>query len=119
MSNLSTKEKSQNTIVLNSSENLKHTRFSRLMKLLTLIQRAIKNLRDRTKYRGIKNFRESIFEVLDDQAHFKLDDQKTSFSFLKNKTLRYALAKVKRKFKFITVCSSDQILKKLIKINYF
>ena len=74
------------------------TKFAKFIKLLILTQRAIKTMRNRTKFRPLKNVRERVLEVLDDQSYFRNKSQNRVFSFIKNKAFRKAIIRIKRFF---------------------
>lgn len=72
------------------------TKFVKFIKLLILTQRAIKTMRNRTKFRTLKSVRERVLEVLDDQSYFRNKTQHHVFSFIKHKAFRKAIVRIRR-----------------------
>lgn len=84
----------------------------KFIRLLILIQRAIKNMRNRTKFRSLKDMNERYLEIIDDQSHFMRKTPKNSFSFfIRNKTLRIFFVKlrrfIRRNFEILIIISSS------------
>ncbi len=110
------RQKSQKTVP-SSSEPYKPTKFVNFIKHLILVQRTIKQMRNRTKYRSLKNIRENALEVLDDKVYYRKNTQKFKFSFIRNKTFRYATTQFKkfytRKCKFLNDFLSRKNIKNI------
>ena len=64
------------------------------MKLIMLVQRAVRNLRNRTTYRKLKLCNKE-FDILNDESYFRNQVKKHGFVIIQNKTFRI----IKRKFK--------------------
>lgn len=78
-------------------------------------------MRNRTKYRCLKDMNEKYLEIVDDQSHFMIKTQKNSFSFfIRNKTVRKFFVKfrrfIRRNFEILIIISSS-ILFSLQNIN--
>ena len=90
------------------------TKFVKFIKLLILTQRAIKTMRNRTKFRTLKSVRERVLEVLDDQSYFRNKSQHRVFSFIKNKAFRKAIVRIRRfchrNFAFLMTFSSYYLI---------
>ena len=88
--------------------------FIKFIKHLMLIQKAVKKLRNRTKYRSLINVSEPVLEVLGDATYFTKNIPKNSFSFIKNKTFRFIVAKIKkyyqRKFKSLSIIQGKKLI---------
>ena len=69
-------------------------KFIKTIKLIMLVQRAVKNLRNRTTYRQLKLCSKE-FEILNDESYFRTQVKKHGLVIIQNKTFRI----IKRKFK--------------------
>ena len=76
------------------------------IKTLMMVKTAIKKLKDRTKYRPLRNFEEKEKEILDDPSYFKAKNKRNRFSFIKIKFIRVFKRKIKS---FIRKLFGDQL----------
>ena len=68
--------------------------FIKTIKLIMLVQKAVRNLRNRTTYRKLKLCNKE-FEILNDESYFRNQVKKHRLVIIRSKTFR----KIKRKFK--------------------
>ena len=71
-------------------------KFIKTIKLILLVQKAVRNLRNRTTYRNLK-LCNTEFEILNDESYFRKQVKKHRLVIIRNKTFRI----IKRKFKKI------------------
>ena len=87
------------------------------IKILMMVKKAIQTLKDRTKYRPLRNFYEKEKEILDDPSYFIAKNKRNRFSFIRIKLIRVFKAKIKS---FIRKLFGDQLkiisIIKLIKV---
>lgn len=69
-------------------------KFIKTIKLIMLVQRAVRNLRNRTTYRRLKLCNKE-FEILNDESYFRNQIKKHGLVIIRSKTFRI----IKRKFK--------------------
>ena len=98
----------------NFEEKAHSNKFIKFINHLILIHRTIKLLRNRTKYKTLKNVRENVLEVLGDNTYFQKNMPKNSFSFIKNKLFRNIVMKIKkfyrRNFEFFSILLGKALL---------
>lgn len=109
----------QKTFSFFFSDSLNSSKFVKFIKILILTQRAIKNMRNRTKFRILKNdVKEKFFEVIDDQSYFMIKTLKRSFTFIRNKKFRSFISKLRRffrrNFSFLSKISSNFFVSNII-----
>ena len=82
-----------------------------------MVKKAIKILKDRTKYRPLRNFYEKEKEILDDPSYFITKNKRNRFSFIRIKLIRVFKTKIKT---FMRNLCGDQLkiisIIKLIKV---
>lgn len=88
-----TKKVSSLKISTKNTENI--TKIETFLRLLMIIRRAVRNFRERTKYRPLKNFDEKEKAIFDDQSYFKKKIKKFRFSFIRNRSFRVFKRKIK------------------------
>ena len=76
------------------------------IRMLMIVKKAIITLKDRTKYRPLRNFYEKEKEILDDPSYFIAKNKKKRFSFIRIKLIRVFKRKIKS---FIRKLFGDQM----------
>ena len=89
----------QKTFSFVFSDILNSSKFVKFTKVLNLTQRAIKTLRNRTKFRTLKNVNEKFFEIIDDESYFMIKTLKRSFTMIRSKVFRGFISKLRRFFR--------------------
>ena len=73
----------------------KITKLEAYFRIVMIVRKAVKILKDRTKYRPLKSFYDKEKELLDDPSFFKSKSKRNEFFFIRNKVFRVFKKKMK------------------------